>query len=136
MARKYFIDDLPESWDAALFEMAEQGCGREEVLAKWKISYSVHARFLVENSEYKDAWEYADMLRKAYYLRVGRENLGSDSKKFNLGLYAFTMKNIYSWRDTPLVPEKGNTTLPDKLKEIEVSEKYKTKHKESEVTVQ
>lgn len=128
--KKYFVENLPDDWDTVLLEMAEAGAGPEEILAQWRINYAAHSRFLIEDPIYKEAWERAEILRKAFYYRTGRENLGSDSRKFNLGLYAFTMKNLFKWRDTPLTPNTdGSGKLPDKLQETEIKTKYRNEER-------
>ena len=126
MGRKvqYKIEDLPtDFYDRIISWMREEGMSKKEVCSELNVSASAHARFLKESEEYKEAFEIGKSFAEAWWMKQGRKNL--ENKGFNVGIYAFQMKNRFKWRDTPLVVQGEERTLADKYKEKEIIGKYK-----------
>lgn len=125
------INDLPKNFkDLVIDMMREEGMSIKEVLADFGITPSAHAKFKKESEEYKDAFEIGQTFAEAWWMSQGRRNL--ETKGFNLGVYAFQMKNRFKWRDVPITAGDKDRKLADKYKESEIKEKYKIEKREVE----
>jgi len=124
---KYTIkDSLPKNWKELIEEkMGSEGWSIVEMLAEFKISRGVHARFKRDFPEYDEAFTLGETLCEAWWIKQGRENL-TNARGYNVGIWCFNMKNRFAWRDTPLGGKEGKAKiLPDKVKEAENITKYK-----------
>jgi len=121
---QYRREDLPETfYEDVLSKMKEEGMSEKEVCAEYSITPSAHARFKRESKEYKETFEIGKEFAEAWWMSQGRLNI--ENKQFNVGIYAFQMKNRFKWRDTPLTVGDKDRKIADKYKEKEVLEKYK-----------
>jgi len=126
------LKSLPEGWKEFILEKSKnEGWGATEIIAEFDLTREIHARFRKEYPEYDDAFKMAEIYCEAWWIAYGRENM--TTRYFNVGLWAFNMKNRHKWRDTPLSKEGNASILPDKTKEAEISERYKKKKEDPKV---
>jgi hypothetical protein len=122
--REFEISDLPSDfYDKIVSMFKEDGMSIKEVCSEFGITPSIHARLKKENEEYAKAFDDGVTFSEAWWMKQGRQNL--TNKSFNVGVYAFNMKNRFKWRDTPLVVGGTERKLADQFKEKELVERYK-----------
>ena len=117
------IEDLPEDFANIIVGlMKEEGASIKEVCAELNITAYWHSKFM-NNDEYKQAFEEGIAFAEAWWMKQGRKNL--ENKGFNVGIYAFQMKNRYKWRDTPLIVSGSETNKLDQYKKAEIIGEFK-----------
>jgi len=123
MKRIKNIEELPGNYEEIIITMMkEEGASIKEVCAELNITARVHGEFM-KDDKYRSAIEDGISFAEAWWMSQGRQNLGN--KQFNVGIYAFQMKNRYKWRDTPLIvggTEKGKL---DQYKKAEILSELK-----------
>lgn len=120
----------PDLFSEIVRLMKEEGMAKQEVCSHFGITPGVHARFVKQYPEYSKAFEDGRAFAEAWWMSQGRENLAN--KGFNVGIYAFQMKNRFKWRDVPLVVGGADRQLSDKFEEKEIVGKYKKTGEENE----
>lgn len=132
--RIYNISDLPSDYPEQIVSMMkDEGMSIKEVCAEFGITAAAHATFKKDDAAYSKAIDEGISFAEAWWMKQGRENL--QNKGFNVGIYAFQMKNRFKWRDTPLVAGGNERSLADDFKEKEIVEQYKKKEKEDEKSI-
>lgn len=108
-----------DNWEAILLEEYAQGASDAEVISVLQITRRKFDALIDESDYNRDLVEYGRDLAKAFWYRVGRENLRN--QKFNTSLWYANMKNRFGWSDrvstedrTP-VQEKSDDELRDEL---------------------
>lgn len=129
----YNISDLPEDYPTIIREkMKDEGASIKEVISELGLSAVAHAKFMKEDAAYKEAIEQGKEDAEAWWMTQGRKNL--ENKGFNVGIYAFQMKNRFKWRDTPLIVNGNDAGKLDKYKKEEILSEFK-KEDSNEKTV-
>jgi hypothetical protein len=124
------IEDLPENFVDIITDMMKtEGASIKEVCAELNITPYRHGKFM-KDERYKQAFEDGVSFAEAWWMTQGRKNL--ENKSFNVGIYAFQMKNRYKWRDTPLIVG-GNEKKPlDKYHKQEILGEFEKGGKKNE----
>lgn len=120
----------PDFREKVISMMKDEGMSIKEVCAEFNITPGIHSRLKRDFDEYRLAFEDGVSFAEAWWMKQGRENL--QNKGFNVGIYAFQMKNRYKWRDTPLIVQGKERNLADNFEEKEVIGKYKIKKEDSQ----
>ncbi len=133
---RHEFSDLPPDWREGIFRWMGEGWSVTEVIAELGITRKTHARFVKEHEIYAETISAGEVLSEAWWVKLGRVNVGN-ARNFNVGIWAFNLKNRFGWRDSPLSKEGQAKILPDKTKEEENREKFRLdkkieKTKESE----
>ena len=110
-----------ENWKELMLQEYASGASDAEVISVLQITRRKFDQMIDEDQEYmRELVEYGRDLAKAFWYRVGRDNL--KNPKFNTSLWYANMKNRFAWSDrvstedrTP-VQEKSDDELRDELK--------------------
>lgn len=99
---------LPEGWQKTFLEMYDEGQSDCEIMrefsitpAAWKTMYNS-----LGESEFNEVVDFGNVLAEAFWVRLGRINVGNRS--FNTQLYNITMQNRFGWS------QKAETTEIEK----------------------
>jgi hypothetical protein len=108
--------DLPEGWQRKILDMYELGYPNDEVIA-WilknreckRFSKNTFARWRDINPEFKEVITQGQILKKAWWLQQGRENV--KDCKFNVPLYIRMMGNMFGWKSEITKAEVNDNRL-------------------------
>lgn len=98
---------LPEDWQDQFLKMYDVGCSDWEIMRKYGITPTAWKTMVnaLGESEFHEVVEFGNALAKAWWIRLGRKNVGN--KQFNTQLYNITMQNRFGWA------QKAETTDND-----------------------
>ena len=105
-----FVYENP-NWEQTLLELAQEGEGKTAWMVYLGLNWRTFKRFL-EQEEFSDAIEKAELLELLYWEREGRRMVSGDSTKLpgagkgNAFVFALIMKNKFGW------DAKGSTQDP------------------------
>jgi len=95
--------DLPEGWQESILGMYEKGYPNDEVIA-WilknrpcrNFTRNLFNKWRNTIEEFKEVIDKGQILKKAWWLQQGRENIGNC--KYNVPLYIRMMGNMFGWK--------------------------------------
>lgn len=116
---------LRPNWQETALANYRDGASDTEVTAALKIPYKEFLEQLENNPEFLTIVEHGRDLAKAFWYRVGRENVKNN--KFNTTLWSINMKNRYNWSDKVTTEDKTRPVkeLTDDQLEAELNKKLK-----------
>lgn len=84
-------------WATKIIELYTAGASDVEVAAACNVTIQEYYRQLGDNAAFNKLVEFGRTLSQAFWESQARKNIGN--KGFNTSLWAFYMKNKYSWAD-------------------------------------
>lgn len=122
------FDDLPKDWKDKFAEKGQEGCSDQTIYTSVGLSRNYHQRLLESSEEYREVFEYAQDLSRAWWIDEGRKLL--HDRNANTAVYNAHMKNRLGWMHTsePANKDKGGNSEPEKPEgETLQAEKFKIK---------
>lgn len=114
--KKVTMDNLKPGWREIILDMMSEGASRAEVIVAISArSYAIFSRLQEEDAEFGRMVAFGEVLSKAWWLKIGRENL--KSRYFQTGLWSQNMKNRFGWTDKNVSVMEIGDSLYDKFKE-------------------
>lgn len=93
-----------EEWDRIILEEYAKGASDEEVALALRITKRRFNDMYMTDTRFTELVDQGRDWAKAYWLKVGRENL--NDKSFNGALWFNNMKNRWGWADKSEVSDK------------------------------
>lgn len=95
---------LVHDWDRIVLENYARGASDEEVAYELKITMRRFNEYYATNNDFMEVVDTGRGWAKAYWLKIGRENL--NDKSFNGPLWYNNMKNRWGWSDKSEINDK------------------------------
>lgn len=131
--------NLPAGWQVVMLDMFDKGYTNEELIS-WiakarggDFTVNTFYRWYRDIPAFKKVVEIGNIYKKAWWLRQGRENIGSP--KFNTPLYIRLMANLFGWAtDSSQIESVGDKSDLSQLNkdELEIYRKLRDKMRKKE----
>lgn len=102
------MNNLIHGWDRTVLQEYANGASDEEVALALKITMKRFNDLYATDNAFMEVVDTGRGWAKAYWLKVGRENL--NDKTFNGQLWYNNMKNRWGWADKSEVSDKTQAT--------------------------